>query len=52
MIKWPDNADLQKWYYLDVQEASNSHDYDRKENGAEKWTQLIEAPDWQAMQWW
>ena len=26
MIKWPDNADTSKWYYLEIQEATNSHD--------------------------
>ena len=27
MNKWTDNMDTSKWYYLDVQEATNSHDY-------------------------
>ena len=30
MIKWPDNADASVWYYLAVQEATNSHDYSDK----------------------
>ena len=25
MIKWPDNMDTTKWYYEEVQEATNSH---------------------------
>ena len=40
MIEWPDNMNTAKWYYLPVQEATNSHDYDRKDNGTEKWTAL------------
>ena len=27
MKTWKDNADTARWYYLDVQEATNSHDY-------------------------
>ena len=39
---WPDNVDSKKWYYLSVQEATNSHDYERKSNGYEHWTKLRE----------
>ena len=27
MKTWKDNADTARWYYLDVQEATNSHTY-------------------------
>jgi len=27
---WPDNSDVTAWYYLDIQEATNSHTYHRK----------------------
>lgn len=37
MILWPDNADSVAWYYLAVQEATNSHAYIRKGNGYESW---------------
>ncbi len=37
MIVWVDNADENQWYYLAVQEATNSHEYSRKANGYEKW---------------
>ena len=40
MIKWPDNSDASAWYYLAVQEATNSHYYKTKENKFEKWTEL------------
>ena len=46
MIKWSDNSDTSAWYYLAVQEATNSHYYDLKENQHEKWTKLRENRDW------
>lgn len=46
MVKWPDNTQ-NKWYYYEVQEASNSHFYDRKEDGKnEVWTELRPVPKW------
>ena len=44
MKTWKDNADTARWYYLDVQEATNSHTY----TGAptETWTSLTATPDW------
>ena len=43
---WTDNLPG-TWYYLAVQEATNSHDYDRKDDGVhENWTGLNEDPDW------
>ena len=47
MIRWPDNADSQVWYYLAVQEATNSHDHLRKPDGVyETWTALNPVEDW------
>ena len=46
MIKWPDNSDASAWYYLAVQEATNSHYYKTKENKFEKWTELRKTRDW------
>ena len=47
MTKWTDNADTNAWYYLAVQEATNSHYYKYKENSQyEKWTELRETRDW------
>ena len=46
MIKWPDNSDTSAWYYLAVQEATNSHYYKTKENKFEKWSKLRETRDW------
>lgn len=47
MISWKDNADETAWYYLAVQEATNSHTYNMKSDGVhEKWTSLTKNPDW------
>ena len=46
MIKWPDNSDASAWYYLAVQEATNSHYQKTKENKFEKWTELRKTRDW------
>ncbi len=46
MIKGSDNSDTSAWYYLAVQEATNSHYYDIKENKHEKWSKLRETRDW------
>ena len=46
MNKWTDNMDTSKWYYLDVQEATNSHGYTRKTFNYELWRQMLPDPDW------
>lgn len=47
MTTWTDNADKKAWYYLAIQEATNSHYYKYKENSEyEKWTELRETRDW------
>ena len=53
MITWPDNMDTSAWYYADVQEATNSHDFDIIEvNGeqVESWTTLLPVRDWAALE--
>lgn len=45
MIVWPDNQDESKWYYLAVQEATNSHDFEIVK-GDEVWTDINKVPDW------
>ena len=47
MTVWTDNANPKAWYYLAVQEATNSHYYEFKTNSKyEKWTELRETRDW------
>ena len=43
MNVWPD-CTPNDWFYLAVQEATNSHDF--KYQGGEVWTKLTKAPDW------
>ena len=43
---WTDNQPG-TWYYLAVQEATNSHDFDRKDDGVhEHWTDMNADPNW------
>lgn len=42
---WPDNPET-FWGYLALQEASNSHLYDRKSDGYETQTKLLPPRDW------
>ena len=45
MVTWPDNKPSD-WHYLAVQEATNSHEFERKGAVNETWTKLTSAPDW------
>ena len=46
MVTWPDNP-KSAWYYEDIQEATNSHDYVwASGNAYEIWTELLENRDW------
>jgi hypothetical protein len=38
--QWPDNT-LDKWYYTDVLEATNHHEYHRDEDGFGVWDQVL-----------
>ena len=51
MTVWTGNANPKAWYYLAVQEATNSHYYEFKTNSQyEKWTELRETRDWKALE--
>ena len=51
MIVWPDNADKTAWYYVHVQEATNSHDYVLEETEtAEQWMEKLPERDWSALE--
>lgn len=45
MKTWPDNQPGD-WYYLAVQEATNSHEFQHKGEIHEHWTKLTADPDW------
>lgn len=46
MIIWPDNMNQNSWYYLDIQEATNSHNFLMKNALHEQWTEIREPRDW------
>ena len=51
MIAWPDNSDTSAWYYLAVQEATNSHHWEKgTDNTHEAWTGMREVRDWAALE--
>jgi hypothetical protein len=57
MAKWPDNSNTDIWYYLAVQEATNSHDFEDKADivpglyfNYERWTAMQQNRDWQALE--
>ena len=45
MIQWPDNQPSD-WYYINMQEATNSHDFKQKGEINEYWTKPTANPDW------
>ena len=45
MNVWPD-CNPGDWFYLAVQEATNSHDFEHKAGTYETWTKLMKNPDW------
>ena len=51
MVTWPDNMNRNAWFYLYIQEATNSHEFEMKENGVnERWTELKEPRDWTVLE--
>lgn len=47
MKTWADNKDKNEWYYTAVQEATNTHDYERPAGSTyETWTYIGRNPDW------
>ena len=53
MVVWPDNADPGAWYYLAVQEATNSHLHEYKDETVpglpfsyEYWLEMMPNRDW------
>ena len=57
MVTWADNADPGAWYYLAVQEATNSHLPEYKDAVApnqnfryERWAEMAQNRDWQQLE--
>lgn len=50
MVTWSDNLPSD-WYYEAIQEATNSHDYERPETEEfEEWTKIEEPRDWSELE--
>ena len=51
MTNWSDNMDTAKWYYRDMQEATNNHKAERTGDSMyEKWTEKLPDIDWASYQ--
>ena len=53
MINWPDNINPNIWYYAQMQEATNSHDYrwtSVYSEVCEQWTAKLAERDWAALE--
>ena len=48
MLTWPDNKPG-AWYYADMQEATNSHDYEWA-GEIENWLEKLPERDWDALE--
>jgi len=44
--RWPDMTNTNAWYYLYLQEASHSTEFERLENGYLNWTAILPHIDW------
>jgi hypothetical protein len=51
MLTWPDNADQTAWFYLYIQEATNSNLHEMKADGVHKtWTEIIVPRNWRSLE--
>jgi uncharacterized repeat protein (TIGR01451 family) len=51
MIVWPDNMNQSAWYFLYIQEATNSNYFEMKDDGVHKtWTGLFAPRNWRALE--
>ncbi len=51
IVEFKDNQDKTKWYYMEIIEATNSHEYEQANIDADKiWTKLLPVRDWAALE--
>ncbi|NLY19831.1 MAG: S-layer homology domain-containing protein [Tissierellia bacterium] len=51
MKKWSDNSNTNSWYYAQIQEATNSHEFERSNvNNRERWTKILPVRDGVALE--
>ncbi len=47
MKEFKDNMNKDRWYYVEIQEATNSHEYTRKDNKSKEiWKRLLPTINW------
>ena len=49
MVTFTDNMNTGMWYYIPIQEAANSHTYERTTKSTEKWVELTQNRGWSAI---
>jgi len=50
MQTWSDNMNQNSWFYIYVQDATNSNHYVRNANGTITWTSLAPSRDWRVLE--
>jgi len=51
MLEWRDNANVNAWYYLYIQEATNTNYHEMKADGIHKrWVQLAASRNWTVLE--
>ncbi|MCL2392082.1 MAG: InlB B-repeat-containing protein, partial [Oscillospiraceae bacterium] len=48
--RWPDTTNRNAWYYLYMQEATHSTEFERLENGTVRWTEILTNLDWTVLE--
>jgi len=48
--QWPDMTNMSAWYYLYMQEASHSTEFERLMNGNLNWTEILPHIEWQLLE--
>ncbi|MCL2437315.1 MAG: S-layer homology domain-containing protein, partial [Clostridiales bacterium] len=47
---WPDTPNQNAWYYLYMQEASHSTEFERRANSTLRWTEILPHLDWSVLE--
>jgi len=47
---WPDKTNQNAWYYLYMQEASHSTEFERRANRTLRWTEILPHLDWSVLE--
>lgn len=48
--QWSDKTNLNAWYYLYMQEATHSTEFERLEDGTLRWTRILPHLDWTVLE--